>query len=105
MKMDIKNDRAKNPSRGFAEKITQDTMIPLYFLVVIVGGVFWLSNMYAGIESAKADIASMKKNMEKDEDQKAEVKSMIWQNQTSIDRRLTKIEGQIEYIVKQIEKK
>ena len=74
--------------------ITPETLIPLSVLGAVCGGVAWLSAMHMDLTHANAEIANFK----------TELSSMV-DNQRGIDRRLSKMEGQLDFIVNHIEAK
>lgn len=42
------------------QKITENTLVPISILGVIVGGIFWLSNMYFQTKASADDIVEIK---------------------------------------------
>jgi hypothetical protein len=75
------------------DKITSSTMIPISVIAVIGGAAFWFSTMFVNLQSAEADIITLKRHQE-------DFRDLILANQSSIDRRLSKIEGKVNYIHK-----
>lgn len=67
------------------KKITENTLVPISLLTVIVGGVFWLSSMYSKVEAH----AKSMEVVEAKQDKHIEVLQ-------SIDKRLTRIEAKLE---------
>ena len=76
-----------------ADKITSSTMIPISVMAVIGGAAFWFSTIFVNLQSAEGDIISLKRRQE-------EFRNLILASQSSIDRRLSKIEGKVNYIHK-----
>jgi len=65
-------------------KISEETLLPISLVIVLVGGVFWLSSAYSQITANAADIADIK-------DERVELTTVI----SRIDRRLSRIEGRL----------
>lgn len=72
-------------------EINENTRLPLGFVislaVMVTGAVMWLSATHSDVAIAKSDIASLK-------DEKREEQRIL----RSIDNRLSKIEGKLEYL-------
>jgi hypothetical protein len=80
-------------------KISLDTVVPLSLLGAISGGVFWFSAMYSDLTHATAEIAAIKINIKQINQSRAEYRKRLWENQRSIDRRLSQIEGKIDFLI------
>jgi len=57
-------------------------MIPLSFLIVIAGGILWVSTMHSNLSHATSEVKSLA------------------ETQISINQRLAKIEGQLDILLK-----
>lgn len=79
---------------GVREKINQitdTTLIPLSFLTVIVGGVFWFTTMYNQTQASAREI-------EKIQEKQAKIESDYQASQLLIIDKLARIEGRLEII-------
>lgn len=65
-------------------QISEDTLLPISLVIVLVGGVFWLSSAYSQISANAADIADIKQERET-------LTAVV----SRIDRRLSRIEGRL----------
>lgn len=66
------------------KKISEDTLIPLSFIVVLSGGVFWITSMYSEVKANTQSIQELKETNE------AYIRTV-----QSIDSRLSRIEGKL----------
>ena len=66
------------------KKLSEDTLIPVSFMVVLAGGIFWLSSMYSEVKANTTSVDELKKTNE------AYMKTV-----QSIDTRLSRIEGKL----------
>jgi hypothetical protein len=87
------------------QKLTTDTMIPISIFGVLAGGIFWLSVMYENTSHATSEIEVIKKQIADVNKSRASYRSKLWENQRQIDRRLSKIEGKIDFIVDELKTK
>lgn len=74
--------------------ITPDTLIPLSVLGVVCGGIAWLGAMHMDLSHANSEIKTLSGEL-----------TGLMDNQRSIDRKLSKIEGQLEFIINHIQQK
>ena len=88
----IKEDDGPPPQRNIImdleflnKKITENTLIPLGLVIVLIGGVVWLT-------SIKADTLSLKERQEKSEIKQDKYNETL----QSIDERLSHMEGILE---------
>ncbi len=42
------------------KKITEQTLIPISLVVILFGGVFWITNIWGSVESLKKDFAEQR---------------------------------------------
>jgi hypothetical protein len=83
-------------------KLGVDTMVPISIFGVLAGGIFWLSTMYTQVVNARHEIEGIKQHISEINESRADYRSKLWHNQRSIDRRLSKIEGKIDFLVERI---
>ena len=88
--------------KRIAEVFGTETLIPVSILSFVCGGVFWLSVMYADLSHANAQIISMKQEMQAGRDIRRTHSSRMWENQRAIDRRLSTIEGKLDFLIKRM---
>ena len=69
-------------------KITELTLLPISLVIVIIGGVVWLTQIYALANSNKTSVVEIK-------DRQESVYNRLDSNLNSIDRRLSRIEGKL----------
>lgn len=77
---------------------TASTLIPVSVLLVVVGGVFWLSTMYAMAVGNAAAITKLHEQIEDTNSSRAAYRSRIWEAIRDQDKRLASIEGKLDVI-------
>ena len=81
--------------------VDKDTLImPISLLGTVCGGVFYLSVMYADIEHNNQKIKFIQHEIEKINSAMEKSSKLIWENQMTIDRRLSRIEGKLDMLIK-----
>jgi hypothetical protein len=68
------------------KRITEDTLIPISLVIMLVGGVFWLTSMYNATAANSKDIAELKVKQE----QYNQTVQAIWIELVTIKTRLPK---------------
>jgi predicted RND superfamily exporter protein len=48
------------------KKITEQTLVPISLVILLFGGVFWLTTMYSSLSTNTKDIFEMKANIKED---------------------------------------
>ena len=76
--------------------ITSGTMIPISFLVVLTGGILWLATMHSNLSHASSELLTIKQDLK-------DIVESRWAVQRSIDQRLSRIEGQLDVILFNLE--
>lgn len=72
-------------------KITESTLIPISFVVSLVGGVFWLTTIYSQSNANAVEITEIKSKQEV-------LVQTLNEKQTLMLDRLSRIEGRLENI-------
>lgn len=78
-------------------KFDLNTMIPISILGVVIGGSVWLGTMHSSITAATINIRSINSEI-------AKYRIAIFENQRQLESRLSKIEGKIDFLVKETKK-
>ena len=80
-------------------KITQNTMVPLSFIAVIAGSIFWLAVLSTDLRSAQKDIEKLEKIIGTTNTELKILREKSYKNHLEISRKLAKIEGKIDFLV------
>jgi hypothetical protein len=79
-----------------ARRITSATMLPLSAIVVLAGGILWVTTMHANLSHASSELLVIKQDLK-------DIVESRWAIQRSIDQRLSQIEGKLDILVLRFE--
>lgn len=69
-------------------KITENTLLPISLIVLIGGGIFWISAMWSQVQASSDEIKDIKTNQSKMSDDVINQNKEIIQRLTRIEERL-----------------
>lgn len=90
-------------------QITKDTLVPIGvvsgFLIILIGGVLWLSEIRSIAASNKEQIIAIHEDIDEINDSRAEYRKRLWESIRRQDERLARIEGKLQVIYDTLKKK
>lgn len=80
----------------FLARISESTVVPISFVIIIIGGVLWLGDMHSTVTASAAEITSVKKQTELTIEMYYHGQLETIDKLNKIDSRLSRIEGKLE---------
>ena len=84
-------------------KITSKTLIPISFVITIVGGAVWLTTIFANVRANAKVIEDIKVKQEKVEKKINEERRALQENLTKMQTKLGNIEGQLSVLIRKFQ--
>ena len=82
-----------------SKAITSSTMIPISFLAFLTAGILWLTTMHSNLSHASNELAEIKRELKEVVDSRQSYRVSLWESQMTIDKRLSKSEGQLDVLI------
>ena len=78
--------------------LNQHTLIPVSVLLIVVGGVFWLTSIFVLAETNATAIIELRDDIALTNKSRAAYRQRLWEAIRSQDARLARIEGKLDVI-------